>query len=1507
MLHMISSTTYACGELSDFTIRKIVVDDYIVNNPVGYNTEQKQTTRTRIMMELLEKKPSVSSPMPVPSQTRRETSLVYTYPEQDALKHQMSAEVIQKTLQILGTVPVLPQPSLTDAPKSLLPVELPKHEIINKVVAQMKMIAREVYERPENCNSRLDIAGKLSTVSKYMQVLSLNDLNQVWTQTLAGIPEENKVVTKQLLMDTFAMVGTNPATMLVLNKIDSAEICFIKATATIQSAMKSIQTPTKELLRKLVDMVKKWKDDNNEEKKRLLTPTLLQLSNLFYQAYVNPSTMVSNYPVRMFGIFGTDSSEVLVNEYIPLLTQMLEASVSNPTKFNKHVLIAALGKLGHLEAVKPILEIAQGRNREEPMIRSLSIYSLKRVAKRNPTVMKPVLLAIVNNPVEHADVRIAAIAVLPWTQPSYAELQKIAVRSWYETSNQVTSFARCTFESMLYTEVPELKPVGMKVKGILHLFKPRYFGLQFSKNVHISDFVRYLFSTINTEVAYTATKEEVVPSRVSYNKDVFMQVLEDGVKMNLQSFSVYSQGMEKAIDTLLKVREVFGDMMKTNMPIAEELRKIASEIQLIPRVLPEAKALIFYRSLGYEYALELTAQTFFTMLEKVSEGNLVEKLKQGVENNIVAAANLASMAVIRPTVAGFPMVARQDISSVVAAKAFLKYDTTQGLKVRASLMPVWNVKYQASSAVVSPFNKEVIASGVIQAFHTSAPLEGVITARKGELDIVLKFPQQALLRGRSIEALHAFVLPFTVRKQFESIEPLNTAHDLKELLSGSPVKRYTKSFSGPVNGEFKYESDNEFTDFYSYWEKIRQTRLTSYPAILPFLSSVRKSSVQLQINPAMCELKEVALKLRLWTQKPSRIMAIISKPLTSAVEQEIQSLPSLTKALSSLRQAPATILKAETSIMRNSAVEKIEAFAVVGYNPISAHHVKSTAAAAIKLPRGGETYAVLYEGELQTPKINARWNKEQLLNQPLELKYNGEVVYGIETNQQTQRKIVLRSAFSKSAEQIRSVHESEEFRKCAMEATAGRRLSPICIKVRNQAGSVDTAEIHLDFPQQIYESPVLPTIEEFVKANFIAYYKQQSPVPQMPAGNVRLDLNFNRAGDVADVKVAHKNDAYILETIRIPHNLQGVMPLCVRTPTFDWIEQKATDNYAPASCRIEPEIVSTFDKKTYAYKINNCEHVLMLDGSRSMPVAVVTRKVSGEQKLVKILSGVTKVELIPVSGSLKVKLNGRERQINTGETFVEKNTQTGMVNVEIKHYQDGVYHVYTPNQLLHVITDGKSIEIVAPQLLKNRAVGLCGDLNGEEIADLPSPQKCIMKPTFAAYSYMLNKEGTSAPRCAGIPQSDVPEYKREIQECVKEEIIPTPIVPLFERARTLVVPLVSAHKVEKKMNHICISKEKVKVCGGQSVASSPDMMKTKTVQYACIASPSSKSKSMEQRAKAGESLGIELGVLSTAYTKEEAEPKYCATGANGGMGMADNVSPLGNSESNGSGLSYGSW
>merc|ERR1712061_642982 len=292
--HMSSSTTYVCGELSAFNIRKIVVDQ-IVANPAGYNTEQKEKTRSRIMLELIRKQ-AITTPMPTPSASRKETTLVYTYPEQRELESQMSSEVVQKTQQILGTKPVLPQPKLEEAPKTLIPSGVQSSEIISQVVSQMKAIATKVFESPESCTLQLDVSGKLLPVSKLMQGLSLREIEQVWTQTLAGVAQQNKQAAKHLIIDTAAMVGTNPATMFVLKKIDASEIGAIKATVNIQSAMKSIRTPTKELVSEILRIVKQWKNGSNMDKKKLLTPALLQLSNLVFNAYVNPSTMVSNYP-----------------------------------------------------------------------------------------------------------------------------------------------------------------------------------------------------------------------------------------------------------------------------------------------------------------------------------------------------------------------------------------------------------------------------------------------------------------------------------------------------------------------------------------------------------------------------------------------------------------------------------------------------------------------------------------------------------------------------------------------------------------------------------------------------------------------------------------------------------------------------------------------------------------------------------------------------------------------------------------------------------------------------------------------------------------------------------------------------------------------------------------------------------------------------------------------------------------------------------------------------------
>merc|ERR1711972_204778 len=153
----------------------------------------------------------------------------------------------------------------------------------------------------------------------------------------------------------------------------------------------------------------------------------------------------------------------------------------------------------------------------------------------------------------------------------------------------------------------------------------------------------------------------------------------------------------------------------------------------------------------------------------------------------------------------------------------------------------------------------------------------------------------------------------------------------------------------------------------------------------------------------------------------------------------------------------------------------------------------------------------------------------------------------------------------------------------------------------------------------------------------------------------------------------------------------------------------------PSTCRVEPTLFTTFDNVTVDYKINDCEHVLLMDGSRHIPIAITTKTVEGHKKMVKILSGITEIQMIPANTlplPMKVMMGSEELHPVVGEQL----------------FKDNVISVYIPEQGLKVISNGSMIEIVAPQILKNSALGLCGDMNGEFTADLTTPRMCVMRP-----------------------------------------------------------------------------------------------------------------------------------------------------------------------------------
>merc|ERR1712088_1251168 len=249
-------------------------------------------------------------------------------------------------------------------------------------------------------------------------------------------------------------------------------------------------------------------------------------------------------------------------------------------------------------------------------------------------------------------------------------------------------------------------------------------------------------------------------------------------------------------------------------------------------------------------------------------------------------------------------------------------DDTQ-YTVNAKLIPVWNAKYQSDFGIICSLTEQHLGNGVTAAVHVSVPVEAAIALKQGEMQITIKTPQETLKQANRVEAIHAFILPYTVRSSLKSIEPLNKQPNTKQILSHpqhSLLNKASKPFTGLFNGEFRYESDNEFTDLYSYWEKIRQNSFSSFLTAAPIMSSVRKSSIKLVLNPQMSELKEVTLRIKLWTQNPSLIMQKISKQVDATIQKEAKKATAAKKALEAIPQdAPAAIVKVEAELKTAAA------------------------------------------------------------------------------------------------------------------------------------------------------------------------------------------------------------------------------------------------------------------------------------------------------------------------------------------------------------------------------------------------------------------------------------------------------------------------------------------------------------------------------------------------------------------------------------------------------------
>merc|ERR1711970_977693 len=272
-------------------------------------------------------------------------------------------------------------------------------------------------------------------------------MGDLWTKIEARVPAEIRAHHHHAFLDLVSMTATNPCMAFIIEHVKAGRITNEAGAWIVANAIRNIKTPT----------------------------VALTLTQRIHEACIHETTAVEDFPVKIYGRFCDKKSPFIVRELIPFLAEKLFASAEHDIHHEIIMYVNALGNLGHDAAALHLLKVIEGQLTRHAHVRSAAVYQLMRVAATKPTVYTPILLDIIENVAESAEVRMAAITVLPYTRPTAEILNKLATRTWFDPSLQVVSYVYTTLKNI--AELPNHSHpytyIGEKAREALKLAKPQ--------------------------------------------------------------------------------------------------------------------------------------------------------------------------------------------------------------------------------------------------------------------------------------------------------------------------------------------------------------------------------------------------------------------------------------------------------------------------------------------------------------------------------------------------------------------------------------------------------------------------------------------------------------------------------------------------------------------------------------------------------------------------------------------------------------------------------------------------------------------------------------------------------------------------------------------------------------------------------------------------------------------------------------------------------------------------
>ena len=800
--HSSVTRTVICGSLEDYIIRKVTIENTVLASALGrYESEEKLDVTSYSILSLLAVR-ETSEPLSTPSSPKTYSSLIFEYPYKSSVSSTSLRQECRKQQgcqQDDGSEAHAPLPDMESDPFIFYTRMASESDVKGYVVKSFKEMVEMADNMQESAALQKDVSGMSVKITRGLGHLSLESLKEVERQIVSEFEGQRKEMVLGAFYDLVSMAGSNPAIRLLKIKIESGDIKenTTKWSWILSNAIRNIKTPTEELIRELVQILR---HENVQKCPILRAAVAMGVTEIVHKACVHPQSSLNEFPANIFGSFCDADSDVIKKELLPYLTQMLSES-ANSDVGSVITWVNALGNLGTEEASLELLKVVEGKITVHPHPRSVAIYKLIRAAQLNPVVYRPVFMALVENPAENPEVRMAAVTGLTYCSPSTAHLQRLAVRTWFEPSNQVSSYIYSTLKTLknLPETSDEYNIIRLRAEQAFPLCKPSDFGIQFSKNWQISHFEESLKASVDHKYQWTSSEESAIP-KLMYSK-LQVKTLTSTVESLETAF--YLQGAEYVFE---KLYDLYSDISKKSDESRgrdnldqnrREVEEKMGKLNIEPRKSLTPEAHLTWKFMGLQKLYSLDADYVNEIVRKISSfftGSQAD-LRSGMEREFLKVLDVSGSDYAFPTESGIPAFISVRNPVVVHSKMDVKMTEGESSssvgsqpQFEISTKGVINYKSQIHAGIMTPLTGKFHMAGVEVAMHLSSPVTTKLSYENGHIHMKMSTSEdQESQKERPI--FQYSVMPFTSQHDSSSLLPLSQEPENKIIKSRDSKKQ----------------------------------------------------------------------------------------------------------------------------------------------------------------------------------------------------------------------------------------------------------------------------------------------------------------------------------------------------------------------------------------------------------------------------------------------------------------------------------------------------------------------------------------------------------------------------------------------------------------------------------------------------------------------------------------------------------------------------------------------